>query len=84
MQRVGKALFDPSLAKENELLGVDIWPGHEAQLTLRESGLMLQVTSVHEVIRRTESVLEKIRMTREANEARGRDYQRAILSEVVG
>ena len=27
-QRVGRALFDISLARENELLGVDIWPGH--------------------------------------------------------
>lgn len=51
---------------------------------LRESGLMLQVTSVHEVIRRSETVLDKIRITKEANEARGRDYQRAILSEIVG
>ena len=84
MQRVGRALFDPNAARENELLGVDIWPGHEATLTLREDGIMLQVSSVHQVIRRTESVLDKIRMIKEANEARGRDYVREVTDAVVG
>ena len=84
MQRVGRALFDPNAARENELLGVDIWPGHEATLTLREDGIMLQVSSVHQVIRRTETVLDKIRMIKEANEARGRDYVREVTDAVVG
>ena len=45
---------------------------------------MLQVSSVHQVIRRTETVLDKIRMIKEANEARGRDYEREVTDAVVG
>ena len=84
MQRVGRAIFDPQEAREHELLGIDVWPGHQAHLTLRDSGIMLQVTSVHQVLRRTETVLDKIRVIREANEARGRDYTREVADTVVG
>ena len=83
-QKVGRALFDVALARENELLGIDIWPGHQASLSLRENGIMLQVSSVHQVIRRTETCLDKIRQIRDINEARGRDYQREVADAVVG
>ena len=84
-QRVGRGLFDMSLVRENELLGIDIWPGHQAQLTIREDeGLMLQVTSEHQVVHRAVSVLDKIRMIRESNEARGRDYQQEVMDAVIG
>jgi len=72
------------LVREHELLGIDIWPGHQAQVTLREHGLMLQVTSEHQVINRKISVLDRIRMIRETNESRGRDYQQEVISAVVG
>lgn len=84
MQRVGNALFDPENAREHDLLGIDVWPGHQAHLALRENGIMLQVTSVHQVMRRTETVLDKIRVIKEANEARGRDYVREVADAVVG
>ena len=45
---------------------------------------MLQVTSEHQVISRTVSVLDKIRIIRESNEARGRDYERETLDAVIG
>ena len=45
---------------------------------------MLQVTSEHQVVSRTVSVLDKIRMIRESNEARGRDYQQEVMDAVIG
>ena len=84
LQRIGRSHHDPSKEKEFELLGINIWPGHQAQLCLRDIGMMLQVNSVHAVIRTNESVLDKIRVVKEINEARGKDYTKEIHDLVVG
>ena len=46
--------------------------------------MMLQVNSMHAVIRTNESVLDKIRVVKEINEARGREYTKEIHDLVVG
>ena len=42
------------------------------------------MTSVHEVVNRNETVLDKIRLIKENNEARGREYQSELLDAIVG
>ena len=77
-------MHDPLKENEFELLGINIWPGHQAQLCLRDAGMLLQVNSVHAVIRTNETVLDKIRNVREINEARGREYTKEIHDLIVG
>lgn len=84
LQRIGRSLHDPLKEKEIELLGINIWPGHQAQLCLRDAGMMLQVNSIHAVIRTNESVLGKIRVVKEINEARGREFTKEIHDLIVG
>ena len=45
---------------------------------------MLQVTSEHQVVTRTETLLDKIRVIKESNEARGRDYESEVADAIVG
>ena len=67
------------------MMGLSIWPGHQARLSLHSEGVhLLQVMSVHQVIRTNETVLDKLKMLRESNENRGQDFKEEIRQTFAG
>jgi len=61
------------------MMGLSIWPGHQTRLSLHAEGIhLLQVMSVHKVVRTNETVLDKLKLVREMNENRGQDYKEEI------
>ena len=78
LQRIGGGRYQPDLQAEWPLLGVNIWPGHLSNLCRRESGIFLNVKSVHQVIRTKETVFDKLQYVREVNENRGLDFKEEI------
>ena len=83
-QQIGhKSIYNYLEAANFENLGIEIWPGYLPRLSLKEGGPMLFIKPLHQVIRNTELVLDRIKLVRDIGIDRGIDYKAEVQSLVT-
>ena len=76
-------VFDPSEKIDFSAMGFAMWPGYFTNVIHRDCGMMMNVKSLHQIIR-LENVLEKLLIIRELSVDQGLDYQEEIRKVFVG
>lgn len=76
-------VFDPSEAIDFAAMGFQMWPGYYHNLISRDCGIMMNIKSLHQVIR-LENVLEKLLIIRELSVDQNLDYQEEIRKVFKG
>ena len=76
-------VFDPSEAIDFPAMSFAMWPGYYHNLIQRKCGTLMNIKSLHQVIR-TENLLEKLLIIRELSVDQNLDYQEEIRKMFKG
>jgi hypothetical protein len=76
-------VYDPSNLLDFSALGFHMWPGYYYRLIEKNTGVYMNVRSIHQVIR-VENMLEKLLIIREISLEKNLDYQEQIMESFKG
>lgn len=80
-EQMGKNCFEPSKALKFPQYKLEMWPGFDARLNLKEAGIFLNIEPCHKVVRQ-ETALDVIKQILGFCESRGVDFKKEIQKEL--
>jgi hypothetical protein len=82
-EQIGPKSFNPAAAHKLSAHGVQVWPGFDARMIMKERGALLNVDVAFRVVR-TDTLLRYVSELRDKAGQRGGDWQEAIQTALSG
>ena len=82
-EQIGPKVFNPAKAHALDAHNVQVWPGFDTRMIMKERGALLSIDVAFRVVR-TDTVLDYISQLRDKADQKGKDWQTAINEAIVG
>ena len=82
-EQIGPKVFNPAKAHSLDAHNVNVWPGFDTRMIMKERGALLSIDVAFKVVR-TDTVLDYISQLRDKADQKGKDWQAAINEAIVG
>lgn len=82
-ESIGRKCFNPAKAHNLAAHKIKVWPGFDARLIMKETGVLLNIDVCFKVVRQ-DSVLEYMNDLKSKIEAKGGDYKAELQEALKG
>jgi len=82
-EQIGPKTFNPAKAHSLDAHNVQVWPGFDTRMIMKERGALLSVDVAFKVVR-TDTLLDYVSQLRDKADQQGKDWQAAINDAIVG
>ena len=79
-EQIGRNCFEPAKAIEFPQYKIEMWPGYDVRLNIKEAGVFLNIEPCHKIVR-FETGLEVMKKIIDNCDSRGQDFRTAVASE---